>query len=186
MKPIEGYEQINEAGEFKPLPKGIYTLVIKEVTDFPEKSYLKIRMDIAKGEFKDYFSNIELNEFRSYKESALSFFKGFMTAVEKTNQNYKWDWNEKGLVGKFVVGVFDEEEYINNDGELKVRVALQDVRSGEAYREGRIKLPGLKKMTEEQKKQRLEDLGLNGSKVSQSGEAVGNNLPEIDDDGLPF
>ena len=117
MKPIEGYDLVNEAGEFKRLPAGIYGVKITSVKDVPEKQYFEITVDITKGEYANYFSTLVSNglrdsskTIRSYKTNALPFFKGFITAVEKTNNGYHWDWDEQKLVGKKVMAVFGEEE----------------------------------------------------------------------------
>ena len=154
MKPIEGYDLVNEAGEFKRLPAGIYGVKITNVVDVPEKEYLEVYCDITKGEYANYFKTLvdsglkdTSRSIRSYKTNALSFFKGFITAVEKTNAGYKWDWDEKKLIGKNVIGVFGEEEYLK-DGEVKVGTKLVEFRSLEAYQQGRIKVPELKKLPE--------------------------------------
>ena len=55
-------------------------------------------------------SNDQSRSIRSYKTNALPFFKGFITAVEKTNPGYTWDWDEKKLIGKNVIAVFGEED----------------------------------------------------------------------------
>lgn len=158
MKPIVGYDQINEAGELKRLVPGIYLLKITDVVDVPDREYLEVYYDIAAGDFKDYFAAAKANigrdiskECRSYKETALSFFKGFIVAVEKSNPGYNWDWDEKKLIGKYVVGVFGEEEFLGKDNEVKVTTALQEFRSIPAYKEGKLKVPELKKLPEEQK-----------------------------------
>lgn len=152
MKPIEGYDLINESGEVRKLPAGIYGVVITSVTDVPEKEYLEVTCDIAKGEYKDYFKTLidnGLKDFskttRSYKRAALSFFKGFITAVENSNPGYKWDWDEKKLVGKNVIAVFGEEEYLK-DGQVKTAVKLVEFRSLDAFREGKIKVPEIKRL----------------------------------------
>lgn len=157
MKPIQGYDQINEAGELKPLTPGFYLLKITDVVDVPEKEYLEIYFDIAQGDFKDYYAAAKASigkdiskECRSYKSNALPFFKGFIVAVEKSNPGYQWDWDEKKLVNKYVVGVFGEEEYLK-DNEVKVITALQEFRSIPAFKEGKLKVPELKKLPEEQK-----------------------------------
>ena len=36
------------------------------------------------------------------------FSEAFITAIEKTNPGYKWDWDEKKLIGKNVIAVFGE------------------------------------------------------------------------------
>lgn len=153
MKKIEGYDLVNEAGEFKRLPAGIYGVKITNVIDKPENEYLEIYCDITKGEYANYFKSLvdaglkdSSKSIRSYKTSALPFFKAFITAVEKTNAGYRWDWDEKKLIGKNVIAVFGEEEYEDNDGNIKVGTKLVEFRSLDAYKEGRIKLPELKKL----------------------------------------
>lgn len=157
MKPIEGFDLINEAGEFKKLPAGIYGVKITNVVDVPEKEYLEIYCDIVKGDYANYFKTLVDNglkdaskSIRSYKTKALPFFKAFITAVEKTNQGYKWDWDEKKLIGKNVVAVFGEEEYKDNEGNVKTSTKVVEFRSLEAWKEGKIKVPELKKLPVEE------------------------------------
>jgi hypothetical protein len=153
MKPIEGYDLVNEAGEFKRLPAGIYGVKITKVVDNPQNQYLEIYCDIVKGDFKDYFKTLTdagLKDtslsFRSYKQNALPFFKAFITAVEKTNPGYHWDWDETKLVGKNVIAVFGEEEYLDKNGEVKVGTRVAEFRSVDAWKEGKLKVPELKKL----------------------------------------
>lgn len=155
MKVIEGFDSINEAGELKVLPAGAYICKIIEVIDVADKEYLDVYFDIADGEFKGYFNVLFQNTqknygriTRSYKANALPFFKAFTTAIEKSNKDYKWDWNEKGLSGKYCVVVFRDEEYMV-DGELKVRAKPDEVRSTQALKDGSIKIKPLKKLEPE-------------------------------------
>lgn len=157
MNPIKEYDQINEAGEFKKLPAGIYGVKITNVVDRPDLEYLEVYCDITKGEFANYFKNIVDAGFkdrslhiRSYKQKALPFFKAFITAVEKTNPGYKWDWDEKKLIGKNVIAVVGEEEYKDKDGNVKVGTKIVEFRSLEAYQNGRVKVPELKKLPVEE------------------------------------
>ena len=177
MKPIEGYDLINEAGEFKRLPAGIYGGVITGTTDYPDKEYFEIYCDITKGEYANYFKTMVDNglrdsskSIRSYKLSALPFFKAFITAVVKTNPGYVWDWDEKKLIGKNVMAIFGEEEYKDAEGNIKVRTVLVEFRSLEAFQQGKIKVPELKKLPVEET-----------TSVSNNLEAV-----TIPDDELPF
>jgi len=172
MKPIEGYELINEAGELKRLPAGPYICRIIEVNDVPQSEYLDVYFDIADGEFKGYFGTLQKNSgnnygriIRSYKANALPFFKAFITAVEKSNPDYKWDWDEKGLNNKWCVINFRDEEYLS-DGQVKVRAKPAEVRSLQAFRAGEIKLLAPKKLEVEEER----------------------NLEKIDltDDDIPF
>ena len=177
MKPIEGWDLINEAGEFKPLPAMVAGVKITKVVDVPEKEYFEVYCDIVKGEYAGYFKALTdaglkdtSRHIRSYKANALPFFKAFITAVEKTNPGYKWDWDEQKLVGKNVIAVFGQEEFLDNEGNVRVTTRVQEFRSLEAYNEGRIKVPELKKLPETEK-------------PVQEASA---NLPEISDADLPF
>lgn len=153
MKPIEGYDLINESGEFRKLPAGVYGVRITKVVDKPENEYLEVYCDIAKGEYANYFKSLVDNglrdsslHIRSYKTKALPFFKAFITAVEKTNPGYKWDWDEQKLVGKAVMAVVGEEEYLDKEGNVKVGTKIVEFRSLQAYQEGKVKVPELKKL----------------------------------------
>lgn len=158
MKPIKEYELVNEAGELKRLPAGVYGVRITNVVDNPDKEYLEIYCDIVKGEYANYFKTLVDSGFkdssrsiRSYKTNALPFFKAFITAVEKTNQGYHWDWDEKKLIGKNVIAIFGEEEYLDNEGNVKIATRVAEFRSIEAYNEGKLKAPELKKLPAEAK-----------------------------------
>jgi hypothetical protein len=179
MKPIEGYELVNEAGEFKQLPKGIYGVKITNVVDKPENEYLEVYSDIVKGEYANYFKALTdaglrdtSKHIRSYKTKALPFFKAFITAIEKSNPGFTWDWDEKKLIGKYAVAVFGEEEFLDSDGKVRVGTRLVEFRSLEAWKEGRIKVPELKKLSEEEKP--------NGMVVDS------DPVLEIPDSELPF
>ena len=155
MKPIKEYDLVNEAGEFKKLPAGIYGVKITDVIDNPDREYLEVYCDITKGEYANYFKTLVNNgmsdsskTIRSYKTNALPFFKSFITAVEKTNPGYHWNWDEKSLIGKNVIAVFGEEEYLDKDNNVRVGTRLVEFRSLEAYQAGRITIPELKKLPE--------------------------------------
>lgn len=152
MKPIEGYDLVNEAGELKRLPAGAYACKIIEVIDVPEKEYLDVYFDIAEGEFKNYFTTLQANTgknygriTRSYKVNALPFFKAFITAIEKSNPGYKWNWDEKSLNGKFCAVAFREEEFVL-EGQVKTNVKADEIRSLQALRAGEIRIKPIKKL----------------------------------------
>lgn len=180
MKQIEGFDLISEAGELKKLPAGAYACKIIEVIDVPEKEYLDVYFDIAEGEYKGYFSALQANTgknygriSRSYKTNALPFFKAFITAIEKSNPSYKWDWNEKSLNDKFCAVAFRDEEYLS-DGQIKVMAKADEIRSLQALRNNDIKIKPLKKYEGEMP-------------VPSSAEEARNlGAIEIPDDELPF
>lgn len=157
----------SEVVEGLRLKVGPYPVQIKEVIDHPEKEYLEIRFDIVKD--KDYaglFSKQSENFgvwpnagiYRaSYKETATQFFKAFITAVQKSNQGYVWNWNEQSLKGKYFVANFGEEEYEDQEGDLRITVKIREPRSIEAWQKGEIKTPESKKLTKKKEKEIISD-----------------------------
>jgi hypothetical protein len=161
MKKIENYETVQaNSGEFAKPTAGGYICKIVGVEDVPfdgntqKGDYLKIEYDIAEGELKGYYKDA-FDKFggnwwakfvRSYKESALGMFKHFTSCVEQSNAGYSWDWNEKSLCGKFIGLVLGEEEYEGNDGYVKTRLYVKDVKTVEQIKNGDFKIPALKKL----------------------------------------
>jgi len=154
MKKIQNWDEVKEAGTFTPLPVGPQICKIIAVIDDTNKEYLKIEFDIADGEFKGTFAEsekqfgewpIQGTTWRSYKPTAYSFFKNFITAIEKSNPGYNWNWDEQTLVKKFFVANFGEEEY-EDGGAVKVSIKCREFRSLQSFREGKIKPLEIKKL----------------------------------------
>ena len=162
MKKIENYETVQaSSGEFaRPTANG-YICKIIDVEDVPMDSkeqgkgdYLRIEYDIADGDFKGYYAEQYdrwggrwyASFIRSYKEKALGMFKHFTNCVEQSNSGYEWDWNEKGLINKFIGLVLGEEEYIASDGSVKTRLYVKDCKSVEDIKSGNFKIPEIKKV----------------------------------------
>lgn len=197
MKKINDWENIKENSDFKRLEPGAYICAIKAVEDVSDKEYLKIYFDIVKGDNKGYFQKLYDSDtrkdkkwpiagtlIRSYKEAALSMFKGFCTAVEKSNKNYKWNFDEKTLVKKYIGLIIADEEYLNTKGQKRVRNYVASVRSLEAIEKGDFTIPALKeidesKITETKKKE--EDF------IDPfSDNDVEENTSAVDDDTNPW
>lgn len=163
----------------RPVPGG-YAAKITHVEDVEDKEYLKIEWDFADGEFKgvnkETFTALGFWPYafiRSYKDTALWFFKGFKTAVENSNNGYVFNNDPQSLVGKFVGVVLAEEEYVSKSGEVKTRLYVAEQRSGKSIREGDFKVPELKR--------------LDASKLPQTAFSAPAPLPIDEDDGeLPF
>lgn len=160
MKKISGYDKIQESGSFKKLPVGGYIVKILSAIDVPEKEYLRLSFDIAEGPNKGFFAEEYKNDtredkkwpnagtfVRSYKEKALPMMKGFTTAVEKSNKNYTWNFDESTLKGKLVGLVIGEEEFLNSSGKMRTRTYVNSVRSVDIIREGKFEVPELKKLS---------------------------------------
>ncbi len=184
MKKIEDFDKVKPATDFEALEIGPYICKIIAVEDLGDKEYLVINFDIADGEKKGYFK--ELNDAfggdwrgrirRSYKKKALPFFSAFIVAVEKSNPKFKWNWNEQDLVGNYVVVVFGEEEWVNDDNELKIVVKPVSVRSIQAYKENRITTPKIKRVSAEER----------GKAVAEVDKKNKEEMTDISDDDLPF
>ena len=139
-------------GDFKSPKAGGYVCIITDVEDVPDKEYLKVSYDIADGEFKGYYTKLATEKgwnmpsfIRSYKDTALPFFKGFVTSVETTNNGFKWDnKNEKAFIKKGIGLVLGDETYLNKSGEEKHRLYVFSNHSANAIRDGKFKVPELK------------------------------------------
>lgn len=135
----------------RPVPGG-YAAKITKVEDITDKKYLMIEWEFAEGEFKscnqeafDALGFWPMRICKSYKPTALRFFKGFKTAVEMSNRNFVFNNDPQSLVGKYVGVVLGEEEYLGKDGNIKTRLYVAETRSGKSIRDGEYKIPELKK-----------------------------------------
>lgn len=154
-----------EAGDFTNLTLGGHICRILDVREHTNEMTgnisFKVSVDIDENsEFKDYFKkqydNNNLSEkkwptgavkYLSQKEEQLTYFKGFIKSVEKSNNiqiktevGKELDLNQfKGLK---VVGVFGLEEYENNKGEIKTTTKLVQFRSLDKLNE--VKIPKVK------------------------------------------
>ena len=148
MEPIKDFDKVEAKGmdDFKGLPIGAYECVIKDArlnhNEETGKNTLKISIDIASGEYKDYFLKAYETDTRidrkwnnnairyiAYEGDNVAYFKGFLTVIENSNIGYKWDWDETKLKGKKVCGVFQYEEYEKQDGTKGIKVRLSKFRS---------------------------------------------------------
>ena len=157
MKKIENFEEIKASVDFDSLKPGGYVCTLMVAKDESEKEYLKMLFDIAEGEFAGYYKNLysqfnfwDGTFFRSYKEKALSMFKGFIKAVEESNPGYVWNWDESTLKGKKVGLILQEEEFVPTGGahagELRTHLIVQKVVNVETIKSGKYKVPELKKL----------------------------------------
>jgi len=164
MRKYQGWESVEESGNFDSIKPGGYVAVIKNIEDDSDKECLRISYDIAEGKFKNYYMSLYNSQnfwggnfFRSYKESAIGFFKGFITAIEKSNPTYRWDWNEQGLKGKLIGIVLQEEEYIPQQGkyagQVRTRLIVQEVHSVDKIRKGDYTVKEKKSLVQNQNTQ---------------------------------
>lgn len=172
MKPITNIASVQEAstGESKRLPAGGYICKYTNVEDIAEKQYLYMEFDIAEGEYKGYFKELEERAdfwagkcYRSYKEKALPMFKRMCSAVTKSNKGFIFDGNEHAdestLIGKKIGILLGEEEYIGNDGSVKTKLVVVREMPVDDIKAGKFKVPAIKKLVEEAEKPQTSDDG---------------------------
>ena len=185
MKPITNIAEVEEAKDGgQRLPAGGYICKYANVEDNEKKQYLFMEFDIAEGEFKGYFADLEDRAgfwagkcYRSYKEKALPMFKRMCSAVTKSNKNFIFDGNkhadESTLVGKKIGMLLGEEEYIGNDGSTKTRLYVVREMAVDDVKNGNFKVPALKKLPDTAGTSTIPDDGF-------------MNIPEGDDEETPF
>ena len=144
-----------ETNDNNRIVAGGYVCRIEDVQDKPDKEYLYIEFDVAEGEYKGYYSQLAYSFgfwggrfYRSYKDKALGMFKSFILSVEGSNPGYTFNNDESTLIGKLVGIVLQEEEYIGNDGNKKTRLVVNKTKTVDQIREGKYRVPELKKLKE--------------------------------------
>ena len=160
MRKINDFDKVQEnGGGFKRIPDGAYIVGVKKVEDVSDKEFLRLELDICKGEYKNWYQqqyDADSREtkywprdgvlVRSYKEKALPFFKGFITAITKSNPKFEWKWNEQDLKNKVFGIVVGTEEYLKNNGGVRTRPYIDSVHSVEAIEKGDYTVPDVKKL----------------------------------------
>ena len=147
MEKINNWDEIEAKGmdDYKSLDAGAYKCKIMKAEEYVGQSgnkSLKVMVDIAEGDFENYFTDRYKNDTREDKkwdnnackylglgETGLPFLKGFITCVENSNKGYKWDFDESKLKGKIVACIFRYEEYEKQDGTKGVKTRLSQFRS---------------------------------------------------------
>ena len=139
-KPV-GYDTAQIFGQAQILPAGGYKCIIKNAVCAKtqnQKEYLKLEIDIAEGEYKDFYANKYKNDTRENKkwsgtwtiftegyepETTNRVFKGLIELIKQSNENFTFQWNvegnEKSLIGKKIGIVFRVEEFMTQDGQIK-------------------------------------------------------------------
>lgn len=197
-------DNVQEFTRFKN-PVGGFICEIKTIEDVPEKEYLKVGYDIAEAispeqeEFVGMYSKRKdergfdyPSTIVSYKEKSLPFFKGFVTAVEASNDGYTWDNDETKFIGKRVGFVIGEEEYEGKDKsgapKVKVRTYVAERHSVDAIKNGDFKVPEFKKLEQKTVTREANPFATNGSKPAEensSSEPVPVGFEEMEDE-CPF
>lgn len=185
MKKFNGYEETKVFAGGSRLQKGGYVLRVLKAEEviYSWGSVLKIDFDIEEGEYKGFYQNNYANQEQEDKKWKGSYrlpipkddgsekdawtksgFKMTMQIFEKSNPGFKWDWDEKKLMGKLIGGLFNEKEWeINgNTGWYTQCKAFTDV---ERIRKGDYILP--KNEPLKNKKQQADSDGFTNADTTQ-------------------
>lgn len=194
--------EAKEFGEIEKLELGGHELVILDAREYKSEISgnvsLKVSVDIGgkdkqKGIFQKQYDNNKLSErkwpaggvkYMSLKDEQLGFLKGFITALEKSNSNFKF--NTKGtweqLKGLKIAGQFGLEEYKKQDGDIGTATKLVQFRSLDKLNE--IKIPKVKLLNGELME--YEEYKNRNDEVQQLNDLFGSGVVEFSDDDMPF
>lgn len=206
MKKID-LTNVQELTKFKN-PVGGFICQIVGVEDVPEKEYLRLSYDICEAITPDqkefvgmYAKRKKERDFDypvnilSYKESALPFFKGVITALEKSNNGYTWDNDEQKFIGLKIGFVIAEEEYMGQDKngapKLKIRTYIAERHSVDAIKSGDFNVPELKKLVQSTVTKPTNPFAKNGAFANTTTESPNNEqstdvFATVEDDECPF
>lgn len=143
LKPKD-FDRVTASLAFEPLALGGHTCVIKHAEEAKSQSsgrdMLRVYLDIGgddpqAGYYQDKFDNDDRNPKRwpciafvmtTDKDGVCSRqLAGFVRSVQESNPGFKMDFDHVELLkGKLVGGVFGQEEYKNDKGEIKKATKL--------------------------------------------------------------
>lgn len=163
MRPFKDYDKTQAFAEYERLPKGGYVLTVLGVAiqRWPSgDEYLQLSCDISEGDYNGFFARQYKEDTREDKKWKCNYnlslpkedgserdgwtkrrFKTTMNAFEDSNPGYHWDWNEAGLKGKKVGGLFNIRQYTKSNGDIGEFTNLAQLVSIEKIKSGTYKLP---------------------------------------------
>lgn len=152
MQKPNNYDNVKAPGGFTPIELGGHKLVIKQIEELTNrfgKPMIKISFDTATDDKQpSYYAEQYKSDTREQKKwSGVSWlnvldqdgntaksFKGFCTSIEESNPGFNMVWGDgfaNALKNKQIGGVFGEEEYLNDSGDVKTARKLRFWRSVE-------------------------------------------------------
>lgn len=159
MEKPKGYDQAESQSfeGFKNPVAGGYKLGIlnaeMKLSKESQRPMMVLKLDIGDGEFKNYYRELSvklkkdcfLRVYQIVGGESLSRFKGLITAIEHSNNGFKFNFDENTLNKKFVGAMLGEKQYYNQAGELKSLLEVSFLCSVERALSGTLKIPEPKK-----------------------------------------
>ena len=196
IKGFNDFDKVQGYQDRQQLPVGGYVMKIMgaEVKENRVGQYVQVSMDVAEGQYKDFFANDYRSQDGSQRGKVWHCnyllnvpvddgserdgwtkrrFKTFTEALESSNEGYHFDWDEKKFKGLLIGGLFNLREW-ENEGRRGISTNFAQVCSVEKIRTGKFKLP---------KDQLLS--GTSSANTATSGDAPGG-FTVVHDDDLPF
>lgn len=181
-------EAKTSGGDFDRPDPGAYIARIVSVEDVEDKEYLAIQWDFADGEYKgDNQATFDRLGFwpillvRSYKESALGFFKAFINHLEASNPGFTFDDHNLAALRRKLIGVvIGEEGYQKKNGKHGTRLYVAATKSIQDIQTGNYRIPEYREY-----RAKGEATHINSAAAATSGVS---SFTELDDEeeGLPF
>lgn len=137
MRKPRGYDEAQTYSDSYKLPAGGYVVEIHaaQVGKYPNSGneYLELSFDISEGTYKGFYEkqyeesqfepkkykgvikiNIPKEDGSEQDNWTIRTLKTQMTAIEDSNENYIWNWDEKTLIGLTAGLLFRNKEYNYN------------------------------------------------------------------------
>lgn len=196
MEPINGWNEIDEAGSFESVELGGHICVIKGVRCEMSKGgnhMLVVAFDFAPEDKQAgyYINLLNLNKkkdpnakfrgtyYQMYgTENSNPHFKAFINRIIESNNGFQWSWDEKSLINKKFCGVFGREEYTNSKGENKFTVKCMYIRNIDELET--VEIPTDKLLS------KAANTTSSSAITSYTQQQVSNMPFDISDDDLPF
>lgn len=164
MNKPQGFDETEVFTDYKKLPKGGYICRIVKLEETVSKNgndMIAVYLDIADGEFKDYYREKYQNDTRIdrkwgciYRQVVLDSttgqtnkgFKGFITSVEESNSGFVTAkiWGNdftKHFKDKYVGCIFIDEHYTDQDGKPRTIAKPNRICSIQKIKSGDFKIP---------------------------------------------
>lgn len=179
----------------RPAPGG-YVGQIMQVDHEQEKQYIRLYVDIAEGDFANYFETLfdhagfwGLTNIRSYKRKALPFFKAMIDAVTASNPGFKWTGEEQELDGKLVGFTLKNEQYVKSDGSIGMRQVIDKFVSVDDIRKGNFEVPETKYIECQNTSfapTSVDHINTSNGRLSGAAKEDFMKVPDNMEEGLPF
>ena len=199
IKRPNNWNEVREFSDSQKLPVDAYVCKIRKVAilNNGHGDQLCLLLDIHEGEFAGFYDNDfknNTNQNKNWKgvlrmwlpkddgsekdEWTKSSFKGMVTAFERSNPGYQWNWDESSLVGKLIGVLFRNEEW-EWEGKSGWTVRPFKAISVDRVRDGDFTLPADKLLKNKSTS--------GGSSIDDLAKFSNVKFEEMDDDGdLPF